>query len=84
MTRRTLTSPAHDYSYGQGDVILFEDKNEFGDQSKVPKIEAVCGGLEAKKLQAFSVCNVIEEISDDSDSDIEILDTPHLSKPKKI
>lgn len=84
MPRRTLTSPAHDYSYGQGDVILFEDKNEFGDQSKVPKIEAVCGGLEAKKLQAFSVCNVIEEISDDSDSDIEILDTPHLSKPKKI
>ena len=78
MPRRNPTPATTESLYGEDEILLFEDTSESA-ECKIPKIEAVCGGLEAKKLQVLSVSNIIEEISDDSDSDIEIVDAPHQS-----
>ena len=49
---------------------------------KIPRIENVCGGSEAAKINDISgsLEGSIHEISDDSDSDIEIVDTSSCKK----
>ena len=78
MPRRNHTPATTESQYGEEEILLFEDTSESA-ECKIPKIEAICGGLDAKKLQVLSVSDIIEEISDDSDSDIEIVNAPHLS-----
>jgi len=78
MPRRNPTPATTESQYGEEEILLFEDTSESA-ECKIPKIEAICGGLDAKKLQVLSVSDIIEEISDDSDSDIEIVNAPHLS-----
>ena len=89
MPRRTPTSSVvsdvPDIDCDNDDVFHIEEEEE---TSKVPRIENVCGGSDALKLNDKSnvseVSVAIEIESDDSDSDIEIIDTSAVNKKPNL